>query len=371
MRILPFTLVAVSALLTSSLVGCNKVEEPVREDRPVLTQVVKFENPEVAASYTGEIRSRYEYELSFRVPGKISKRFVDVGARVKPGDLLARLDPVDNALNASASRAQVSAAEAERDFARSEYERYKGLRAKNFISDAQLEQKQNALSLTEAKLNAAKAQADVTGNQQNYTELKADQPGVVGHIAAEVGQVVAAGQPVFLLAREDTREVAISIPESRTQDAVNATKVEITLWAQPGRVLAGKLREVTPAADPATRTFAARVAITDPSLDDSVLFGMTANVVFTRKGAQPQIRIPLTGMFQKDSKPAVWVLTPENKVAIRPIEVASVDNANALLTGGLHDGERIVVAGVHKLVEGETVRILKSSPYVDLKPEQR
>ncbi|HET8706843.1 MAG TPA: efflux RND transporter periplasmic adaptor subunit, partial [Pseudomonadales bacterium] len=348
MRITSFVLAFGVLLAGGSLTACDKAEAPKREDRPVLTQVVKLENSIISASYTGNIRSRYEYELSFRVPGKISKRFVDIGARVKPGDILARLDPVDNALTASASRAQVSAAEAERDFARAEYERYKGLRAKNFISDAQLDQKQNVLSLAEAKLNAAKAQADVTGNQQNYTELKADQPGVVGHIAAEVGQVVAAGQPVFLLAREDTREVAISIPESRIQDAVGAEKADITLWAQPGRVLTGKLREVTPAADPATRTFAARVAITDPALDDSVLFGMTANVTFTRPALNPQIRIPLTSMFQKDDKPAVWVLTPDSKVQLRPITVSSVDNTSALLSSGLQDGERIVVAGVHK-----------------------
>jgi len=369
MRISMFPMLVLTVAAVG-LQGCNQTEVPKQDDRPVLTQVVKLENPEVSASYTGEIRSRYEYELSFRVPGKISKRFVDIGARVKPGDVLARLDPVDNALNASASRAQVSAAEAERDFARAEFDRYKGLRAKNFVSNAELELKQNLLSLAEAKLNAARAQADVTGNQQNYTELKADQPGVVGHIAAEVGQVVAAGQPVFLLAREDAREVAINIPESRIKDATTAEKAEITLWAQPGRVLIGKLREVTPAADPATRTFAARVAITDPALDDSVLFGMTANVTFARKGPRPQIRIPLTGMFQKDSKPAVWVLSPDNKVTLRGIEVDQVDNSHALLNGGLQDGERIVVAGVHKLVEGETVRILQSSPYVDMKPEQ-
>lgn len=364
----------IGTILAIAVAGCDKAgipQIPQRTDRPVLTQIVQPENPELVASYTGVIRSRYEYELSFRVPGKISKRFVDIAARVKPGDVLARLDPIDNALTASASRAQMAAAVAERDFARSELDRYKGLRAKNFVSDAQLEQKQNAVSLAEARLNAAKAQSDVSDNQQNYTELKADQPGVVGHIAAEVGQVVTAGQPVFLLAREDAREVAINIPESRIQDAVGAETTEITLWAQPGRVLKGKLREIAPAADPATRTFAARVAITDPALDDTVLFGMTANATFKRKGPEAQMRIPLMSMFQKEGKPAVWVLNAENKVQLRPIIVGSVDNTHASLLSGLTSGERIVAAGVHKLVEGETVRILTSSPYVDLKPEQR
>ena len=325
------------------LAACGKDALPPEPLRPVLTRVLGDTAGAEAVSYSGEVRSRYETQLAFRIPGKISARLVDAGAVVKAGDVLARLDPADTALTAASANAQLMLADAEA-------KRYRELRTKNFVSQAALDTKETALK-------AAQAQANLAHNQSAYTVLKADQAGVVGVVAGEVGQVVSAGQVVFRVARGDVLEVAIAIPEIRMPEVRALSDAEVTLWTDDKARYKGVMRELSPVADPVTRTFAARISILNP--DARVLLGMTANVHFRRAGSDIRLTVPLTAIFQKDGKAAIWVVNTDQTVVLRAVEVAAYGETSALLANpaGVKAGERIVVAGVHKLSNGEKIKI--------------
>jgi RND family efflux transporter MFP subunit len=339
------------------LVSCGKEAPKPEPLRPVLTRVLGDTSGGEAVTYSGEVRSRYETQLGFRIPGKVSARLVDAGAVVKPGDVLAKLDPVDTALSAASADAQLALADAEA-------RRYRQLRKQNFVSDAALDSKETALK-------AMQAQAGLARNQSAYSVLKADQAGVVGLVSAEVGQVVSAGQTLFRVARADTLEVAISIPEVRMPEVRAFKDAEVSLWADGGAKYKGVLRELSPVADPTTRTFAARVSIIDP--DAKVLLGMTANVRFQRAGAEVRLTVPLTAIFQQAGKPAVWVVGADQAVTLRPVDVSSYGESVAVLANkpGVNAGERIVIAGVHKLTAGEKIKIVENeSKNVDLHLKQ-
>lgn len=344
-RVCHFSVRSSALLLAVALFACGKAEVASQAVRPVLTQVVGERADDDSALYSGEVRSRYETPLSFRIPGKLTARLVDNGSVVKPGDVLARLDPGDTTLAAAAALATL-------DQARSDLQRYRQLREKNFVSEAALEARETAFK-------AARAQADLARNQSSYTVLKAEQAGVVGVISAEVGQVVGAGQAVMRLARPETLEVAIAIPESRMPALRLQQPAEIGLWADPKAHYPGQLRELSPVADPVTRTYAARVAIDRP--DQRLRLGMTASVRFRQPAEENRLSVPLTAVFQQDGQPAVWVVGADQRVALRPVRVAAYRESRALLGGGLHSGERIVVAGVHKLTPGETIQLIDSS----------
>lgn len=341
------SVVAICALALSLalLAACAREVPPPEPLRPVLTRVVGDTASVDSTTYSGEVRSRYETPLGFRIPGKIAARLVDAGAVVKPGQVLARLDPADSALAATAAGAQLALAEAEA-------RRYRELRAKNFVSQA-------ALDARETALTAARAQADLARNQSAYTVLKAEQAGVVGLVSGEVGQVVSAGQTVFRVARADTLEIAIAIPESRMPEVRVGQDAEVTLWADDQARYRGVLRELSPVADPASRTYAARVSIADAGT--RMRLGMTASVRFLRVGGTARLSVPLPAIFQQDGKPAVWVVNADRTVVLRPVGVASYGETAAVLSAGLQFGERIVVAGVHKLSAGEKIKIAGTS----------
>ncbi len=327
------------------LAACEKAVPPAEPPRPVLTMVLGETAASEIPGYAGEVRSRYETQLGFRIPGKVAARLVEVGTLVKPGQVLAQLDPVDTALSAAAAGAQLTLADAER-------QRYRELRNRNFVSQAALDGK-------EATLSTARAQADLARNQSAYAVLKAEQAGVITAVAAEVGQVVGAGQTVFRVARTDTLEVAISIPESQMAEVRASKEAEVSLWADRQARYSGLLRELAPVADPATRTYAARVAIVAP--DAKVLLGMTANVRFARRDEKTlpkRLTVPLSAIFQQGGKAALWRVNADRTLTLQPVEVASYGDQSAQLSGGVQAGERIVVAGVHKLNAGETIRIV-------------
>jgi len=291
--------------------------------------------------YSGEVRAQHETLLAFRVGGKLVERLVDAGARVKAGQPLARLDPADAQL-------AVTQAEANRTLAAAELKRTQELRAKNFISQAALDAKVSTAQ-------AAEAQAQLARNQAAYTTLKADAAGVIAAVLAEPGQVVSAGQGIFRIARDGAREVAIALPESRIAGLKVGAGATAQLWAgEVGKSYRGRLRELAPAADPATRTFAARVTILDG--EANLPLGMTATVSFARQEREA-IVVPLAAILQQGDQAAVWVVGADNRIAQRPVEIERYDDAGAVLKGGLNPGETIVAAGAFKLVAGEQVRI--------------
>ncbi|WP_228487933.1 efflux RND transporter periplasmic adaptor subunit [Rhodocyclus gracilis] len=337
-----FAGVGLPALVVLVLAGCAKEPPAPPTPRPVVTQVLGSGGEAAATTYAGELRSRYETPLGFRVGGKIIERRANAGATVKAGEVLARLDPADTALSASSADAQLALAQADA-------RRYRELRDKNFVS-------QSALDAKETALKSAQAQADLAHNQRAYTVLTADAPGVVAEVVAEVGQVVAAGQTVFRLSRPGALEVAIAIPESRVTQLRVGQSAEVSLWADERARYRGVLRELASVADPVTRTFAARVSLVDP--DARALLGMTARVRFAdAKPVASALVVPLTAIFQQAGKAAVWVVGADETVSLRPVSVTAWGEQGATLAGGVAAGERIVVAGVHKLTQGEKVKV--------------
>jgi len=280
---------------------------------------------------------------------------------VTKGQPLARLDPADVGLQSEAARAQVVATETESKFAQAEYDRYQNLYREKFISASALDAKKSARDASRARFEQAQANLAVAQNQASYATLVANEDGVITVVAAEQGQVVSAGQPVMRLARENEREVAISVPENRIGELKAAQKLVVALWAKPSRTYEGRVREVAPAVDPATRTFAVRVAIVDP--DPGVQWGMTANVGLLATTATPTAVVPLTSIYHKDGQAAVWRFDPASgQVALAPVAIGQYREDGVVLTAGVASGDWIVAAGVHKLVPGQVVRPYDAGP---------
>jgi RND family efflux transporter MFP subunit len=308
---------------------------------PKLVQAMKVSHGETPTrrTYSGEVRARHETTLGFRIGGKVIERLVDVGARVKPGQPIARLDPTDARLAASQAEANAALAEAE-------LKRSQDLRGKNFVSQAALDAKETAAK-------SATAQAQLARNQARYTTLFADARGIIGQVLIEPGQVVTAGQPAFRLAREGEWEVGISLPETDLARVRVGTPVTVKLWAD-GKTLAGRVREITPVADPATRTFGARISL--QGVKSPLPLGMTATVDLNAQES-PRIVVPLAALFQKGERPAVWVIDKENAVSLRPVSVERYADEGAVIGSGIEAGETIVTAGVSKLTAGEKIRV--------------
>jgi len=353
-----FVALAVTALL--AVAGCAKREPPPEPVRPVTLAQVKAGGVGDTAVFAGEIKPRHESDLGFRIGGKVIARSVDVGARVARGQVLAKLDPADVGLQAEAQKAAATAAETEFKYAQSEYDRYQNLYRQKFVSESALDQKRNALDTNRAKLEQAKAQLAVTQNQAGYATLVAPDAGVVTAVSVEAGQVVTAGQAVFKFAREDEREVAISVPENRIGELRKADALGVVLWANPAKLYPARVREIAPAVDPVTRTFAVRLSVLEA--DPALQWGMTANVVAQTREPVSATLLPLTALYRKDGAAAVWVYDPSaRKVSLRAVTVGQYREDGVLVTSGIAPGEWVVTAGVHKLREGETVRPYEGS----------
>lgn len=345
--------VALAAVVGAA--GCAKHETVPEPVRPVALAQATSQGAETAV-FAGEVKPRHEADLAFRIGGKLVARAVDAGTRVRKGQVLARLDPADMGLQAEAAKAQVAATQTEYEFAKAEFERYQGLFAQKFISASALDAKRNTMNANRAKFEQAKANLAVAQNQAAYTTLVAPEEGVITAVAAEAGQVVTAGQPVMRLAREDEREVAIAVPESRIGELSRARQIVVALVADPRKLYRGRVREIAPAVDPVTRTFAVRVAIVDPS--PALQWGMTANVGLSGDVAAEATVVPLPSIYKTpDGRPAVWIYDANGgKVSLRPVVIAQYREDGVVITAGVATGEWIVAAGANKLRDGQPVR---------------
>jgi RND family efflux transporter MFP subunit len=347
-------LLSLSAAL--ALGACSK-PAPVAEDvRPVRTMTVEPRSTSAVAELAGEVRPRVETRAGFQVGGRITQRLVEVGQTVRSGQPLAAIDPQDYRLAAQAAEAGVSAAKVDRDQQRADYQRFVELQAKGFISQAELDRRKASLDAAEARYLQSTANARTTGNQANYSTLRAPHDAVVIAIDAEVGQVVGAGQSVIRLARTGEKEVLVGIPEQLLAALKAAPEITVRLWAG-GAPIRGTLREVAPAADPATRTFPARIALVDPPAD--VALGMTATVAFSAPLAQPVITLPLQSLVVEGGATQTWVFDPATATVRRTaIEVTNVAGNEAVIGNGLKAGDIVVTAGAHQLKEGQKVKRL-------------
>ena len=325
--------------------------------RPVKSIVVAAKPIDQVSQYAGEVQARYEMTLAFRVGGKIIERSAEVGQPVKPGDVLMQLDAGDLALHEEALRAQLTAAQADRNQARAKYNRAKALLGRNLISRNDFDTLKGAYETAEARVKQAESQLSSGTRQTGYTQLQSDQAGVITAVQAEVGQVVTAGQPVLSMALPGEKEVKINVPENRYDELQVGDEVQISLWSAPGQTYQGRVREIAPLADPLTRTYAAKVTFVDT--DPAVKLGMTASVRASRQLALPAIRLPLTALIEQDGQPMVWVVDPKSlKVLRRQVTLGPFRGDQVTIAQGLTPGERVVTAGAHKLYPEQPVRLL-------------
>jgi RND family efflux transporter MFP subunit len=357
---------ALAALLIAAAVplllsACSKPAEKTEDIRPVRTMVLSASSADVNAEFSGEVRPRIESRLGFRVGGKITARKVDVGAPVRRGDVLMQLDPQDLKLSQAQALANLRASETSRDLARSEMKRYQELRSKNFVSQAVIDSKVSAYKASQAAVDAAQAGYRGQSNQAGYATLVSDVEGVVTAVDAEVGQVVAAGVPVVRVAQLDQKEIVIGIPEDKVDSLRKVADVTVRLWADPGTVIPGKIREVSPVADPSTRTYPVRVAI--PAEQPRVKLGMTALVQFSSTTATPRIRVPLSALYQEKGVTSVW-LVEQGAVRMVPVQIGGVAGNDILLLSGVKAGQTVVTAGANLLKNGQKVKLLGGEPVV-------
>src|SRR6202047_5437757 len=290
------------AMLAVALAGCTELAaEKVAPSRPVLVATVHYEAESPERSFVGTIRPRIEADMGFRVPGKVAKRLVEVGQSVDVGEPLATLDEVDLKLQAEQADAELHAATGVLAQAAAAETRAKELRAKGWATDAQLDQAKATADEARARLNRAQRSVELTNNSLSYATLLADTRGVVTATLIDAGQVVASGQTAIRVARFAEKEAVVAIPETLVGRAKDGAAT-VTLWSEPNKKYAAKLREIAPAADPAPRTYLAKFSL--PEAGENVSLGMTATLTLADPATTRVARLPLSGLFRRGGGPS-------------------------------------------------------------------
>ena len=346
-------------LLMALLAACTEPAPPPPAVRAVRTEVVALQPIHPSVTYAGEVRPRFESTLGFRVAGKIAERRVNVGDSVREGQALLLLDRQDLALAGAASRATADAQAAQLKVEKADLERFARLAAKGFLSKAEYDRQRMRYEASEAQLAALRAAARVSGNQAAYGTLTADADGTITALEAEVGQVVAAGQGVVRLAHAGSLEIATQIPEGVVGRLSVGQRAEISLWKDATAQVAGEVREIASSADPATRTFAVRLAVPEPPV--GIRAGMTASVRLKDVEPRERILVPLTALVAQDGKAGVWVYAPPGIVEFRPIAISGMEGNALVVETGLSPGDRIVTAGAPLLRAGQPVRLMDAA----------
>jgi membrane fusion protein, multidrug efflux system len=358
------TMIAATALLTTA---CGKKEDtananatPAKVEPPRPVRVVTIGTSDVsdALYLPGEVRARYEQRYGFRVPGKIASRLVDVGQEVKAGQTLAVLDSQDVLPSINAQAAQVEVARTDFKFQQSELRRQQELRDKGFVSGAALERQAASTESAAARLKSAQSQLASAQNGLNFQTLRADKTGVVVGVDAEAGSVVAAGQSVVRVAQLGEKEILVNAPERSVSQLKSASGFLVVFDALPGKIFKAKLRELAPAADPASRTYPAKLALIDAN--DEVKLGMSATVR-SELGAAKSIVIPNTALYTRDAATRVWLVDRASET-VKQVEVKLGESTNAgvVITAGLKSGDLLVTAGANLLQPGQKVRLIEN-----------
>jgi RND family efflux transporter MFP subunit len=346
------------ALMAIALTGCNELAaEKVAPSRPVLVATVHYEPESPERSFVGTIKPRIETDMGFRVPGKVAKRLVEVGQTVDVGQPLATLDEVDLKLQAEQAEAEFRAATGVLAQAGAAEQRAKDLRAKGWTTDAQLDQSRAAADEARARLNRAERSVELTNNSLSYATLVADTRGVVTATLIDAGQVVASGQTAVRVARFAEKEAVVAIPETllgRAKDGV----ATVTLWSEPDKKYAARLREVAPSADPATRTYLAKFSL--PGAGESVSLGMTATLTLCDPATTRVARLPLSALFSQGGDPSLYIVDAQGDVTLKPVTVKSFETNSVVISGGVDEGARVVTLGVQKIDPAQKVRVVSS-----------
>lgn len=307
----------------------------------------------------GEIRPRLESDLGFRVSGKLVERKAEIGALVKKGDVLARLDDQDYRNRLASAEADVAAAQAVLVEASAAEARIGALLAKGFTTRANYDATLKNLRSAQAKLKSATIAFEMAKDQLGYTELHAEFDGIVTATGAEAGQSVNVGQMVARIADPQSRDAVFSIAEAvftADHHGKEMPAVMVSLLSNPAISTIGTVREIAPVADAATRTFEVKVSLRDAP--DEMRFGAGVSGRVDAAGA-PVVVLPGSALFDKEGKPAVWVVSGSSAVELKPITVARYETDRVVVSNGLARGDRVVTAGVNRLREHEKVRIIE------------
>jgi RND family efflux transporter MFP subunit len=340
------------------LAGCQaETKEAARPERPVLAQTVKFEPRTPERTFVATIRPRIESDLGFRVPGKVARRLVNVGDAVRAGDTLALLDETDLRLQIEQAEAEMRAATAALAQAEAELKRIVTLRNDGWSTASGYDKQKATVEEARGRVVRAERALSLAQNAHSYATLVSDADGIVTATQIEPGQVVAAGQPAIRLARLAEKEAVVAIPEALIARVRDGT-ASVALWSNPDKRYEAKLRELSPSADPATRTYLARFSI--PKAGAEVQLGMTATVTVGDAATAQVVRLPLAALYNQGSGPAVWVIDVDGRPVLRPVTVTSYEANDVLVSGGLSEGDRVVTLGVQKLDPGQRVRIVQA-----------
>lgn len=344
-------------LLPFALAACGDVSgtDDPRTQPPLVRSATVVSAMDASRAFTGVVVARVQSDLGFRVQGKILERLVDTGQNVKRGQPLMRLDPVDLGLQAQAQQQAVAAARARAKQAAADEARYRGLVAAGAVSASAYDQIKAAADTAKAELNAAQAQANVAQNATGYTVLLADADGEVMETLAEPGQVVSAGQPVVRLARAGQREASVQLPE--TLRPAPASEAEAMLYGTGKQTVPAKLRLLSDAADPVTRTFEARYVL-EGALANAPLGSTVTLHIADGKLPNQVMQVPLASLYDPGKGPGVWQISGQPaKVSWRSVQVLGLSDDAAQVSGNLQPGEKVVALGAHLLHDGEAVRM--------------
>jgi len=355
---------AVVGVLPLILAACSDATSSIdpRTQTPLVRVAPVATGAQAERSFSGVVAARVQSDLGFRVPGKVLERMVDAGQAVKRGQALMRIDPTDLKLATRAHDEAVAAATARAHQTAEDESRYRDLVSAGAVSASTYDKIKAAADSARAELKAAQAQADVAHNETGYAVLLADADGVVVDTLAEPGQVVSAGQVVVRVAHAGRREAVIALPESLRPAIGSAGRA--TLYGS-GLTGAAKLRQLSDAANPQTRTFEARYVL-EGRLADAPL-GSTVSIEMQSGRATPALQIPISALFDQGKGPGVWVVKGQEdqgqglQATWRAVQVASLSGESAAIASGLAAGDHIVVLGAHLLHEGESVRLADSS----------
>ncbi len=350
---------ALFAAFGLGLTGCNeKKEETAEVVRPVKVVEIAQADTTRKLDYSGAVRARTEMNLGFRVNGKIVERKVDIGQRVKPGDVIARMDATDYILAVRRSQADLDSAEKQVQTTELARNRAQTLFAKNVTSKSQLEQAELSYEQAVSTRDSAASALTEAKNQVAYAALTSDMNGIVTTINADVGQVVSSGTPVITVAVDGEKEVQVAVPEMDIAQFKVGKDVKARFWSDSALVLDGKVREVSGSADQ-SRTFAVRVSLPN---DPRVLLGMTATIEALADNTQPYVSIPLSALAQKDGKQIVWLVDrTADTVHSRAIKVADFADDGVRVADGLKAGDVVVAAGTQFMTENMKVKLPAAS----------
>jgi RND family efflux transporter MFP subunit len=347
--------------LALPLAGCGEAPAKAPEVRSVRTVVVDPRPIEDDRRAVGEVRPRYESELGFRIAGKVIARAVDVGASVKKGDLLASLDTQDHRNKLKSAESDIVAAQAVLTEAEGAENRLRHLLANGHTTKANYDVAVKNLRSAEAKLDGAKTAVEMARDQLGYAELHADFDGIVTAVNAEPGQVVNIGQMIVRLARPDEKDAVFAIAEAAFERRVGSQPPEIValLLSNPAISAEGVVREISPVADPATRTFQVKVTLKNPP--EQMRFGGSV-VGRVKASTKAVVVLPGGALFDKGGKPAVWLVDPaSSSVRLKPVVVLRYETDRVIIDGGLAKGDVVVTAGVNRLRENQKVRLAEGA----------